>query len=173
MRRANQETIPEKFVQQLAKLTTRVAELSRRIELIVGYRGNALRAEESDHTILSHDDGENAIQLLTENDFVIVRAWEARGFDTPAQGTYRFLVQDPQGIEREIAVEISDQLISETVFRTRERIQISSEFWICCAERHLANYVMERGEFPPGNHMTICTLDREDVLMAIHWGRHD
>lgn len=95
----------------------------------------------------------------------------AKGLAAPADGRFRFLVQDPLGIEQEINVEISGAIAAETVWRTRGQIQISSEFWMCCAERRLANYVMEHAEFPPGNEMIIESLDREDLMLAIRWGK--
>src|ERR1041385_4370170 len=171
MRRASKETMPEQFAQRIAELTARVAELTRRIQSIEGYRGNGLRAQQSDPTVFYNDDEQNSIELITENGFVIVRPWEAKGLAAPADGRFRFLVQDPHGTEREIGAAISDSLAAEAVWRTRGRIDASSEFWICCAERRLANYLMEHAEFPPGNEMTIETLDREDVLLAIRWGK--
>ena len=76
MRRVNQNTIPEEFAQRIAELTKRVAEFSRRIQLIIGYRGTALRAQQTQHTVSSHDDERNSIELLTENDFVIATTKE-------------------------------------------------------------------------------------------------
>jgi len=171
MRRVNQKTVPEEFAQRIAELTERVADFSRRIQLIMGYRGTALRAQQSQHTVSGYDDERNSIELLTENDFVIVRPWEAKGLDPPAHGRFRFLIQDQQGAEREVDVEISDPLRGETLWRSRGRIGTTSEFWMCCAERHLADYLMEHGEFPPHNELTVDELDPEDVMLAIRWGK--
>ena len=102
---------------------------------------------------------------------MIVRPWEAKGGRAPQPGSYRFQVQDPDGIDREISVEISKRLLDETALRTRGRIQAVSEFWISSAERRLANYLMEHGEFPPAKEILIDALDREDVLLAIRWGK--
>jgi hypothetical protein len=63
--------------------------------------------------------------------------------------------------------------MAATALRARGRIEISSQFWICCAERRLANYLMEQDEFPPANEMKIETMDREDVLLAIRWEKSD
>jgi hypothetical protein len=171
MRRANQETISEGFAQRIAELTARVAAFSRRIQLIIGYRGNVQRAPQSHETVSSRDDERNSIQLLTENDFVIVRPWEAKRLSPPANGRFQFLTQDPQGAEREVEVKIAHALLAETIWRTRVRIESSSEFWMCCAERHLADYLMERGEFPPHNELTVDELDPQDVLLAVRWGK--
>ena len=170
VRSVNEKTIPEDLARRVAELTAQFAELSRRLQLIEGER-EANRSHPTNLTIHSYDDDENAIHFLTENGFVIVRPWEANDAVPPAEGAFRFRVQSADGIDREISVGISNRLLSETALRTRGRIQPSSQFWICCAERRLANYLMERDEFPPANEMKIDMLDREDVLLAIRWGK--
>ena len=170
VRSINEKTSPEEFARCIAALTVQVAELSRRLELIEGYRRNGSPAQQTDLKIICHDDDPNSIELHTENGFVIVRPWEAKESSAPA-GSFQFRVQDPDGIEREVSVEISNQLLIETALRARGRIDASSPFWICCAERRLANHLMEHDEFPPANEMKIDTLDREDVLLAIRWGK--
>lgn len=172
MRSLNENTFPEQHARRLAELTAEVAELSRRLGLLEGERPNR-SAQQPVLTIHSYDDAQDAIQFLTENGFVIVRPWEAKDARSPAEGALRFQVQDPDGIEREISVEISNQLLQETVVRTGGRIKASSQFWICCAERRLSNYLMEHAEFPPANEMILETLDREDVLLAIRWEKSD
>ena len=163
----NKNTFPERFARRLAELTAEVAELARRLQLIEEYRG----AQQTKLTIHSYDDEQNSIEFLTENGFVIVRPWEAKGATVPSEGTFRSRVLDPDATEREINVEFSNELQQETALRTRGRIEAASQFWICCAERRLANYLMEHEEFPPATEMMIETLDREDVVLAIRWGK--
>jgi len=170
VRAINEKTHPDQIAQSLAELADEVAELSRRLRSVESDHEQRAAAQQSDLTIICHDDEPNSIEFHTQNGFVIVRPWEAKG-DMPASGAFRFRVQDPDGLEREINVAIATQLRSETEFRTRGRIGTSSRFWICCAERRLANYLMERDEFPPTNEMNIDTLDREDLLLAIRWGK--
>ena len=170
MRALNENTLPDQFAQRLAELTDEVAELSRRLRSVESDRQQPAAAQQPDLTVICHDDNDNSIQFHTQNGFVIVRPWEAKG-GMPASGAFRFRVQDPDGLEREISVAITTQLQSETRFRTRGRIETSSRFWICCAERRLANYLMEHDEFPPANEMILETLDREDVLLAIRWAK--
>lgn len=148
-----------------------MAELSRRLQVVEAYRGSGSPAQQTDLTVHSYDDDENSIHFLTENGFVIVRPWEAKNAMAPAAGGFRFRVQDPEGIEQEISVVISNRLLRETELRTRGRIEASSQFWICCAERRLANRLMEDGEFPAANEMMIETLEREDVLLSLRWGK--
>jgi hypothetical protein len=172
VRSVKETPIPEALTQCIAELTAQVAELSRRLQLVEDYRSNRSPAQQTNLTIICHDDDSNSIEFHTENGFVIVRPWEAKLSGTAA-GRFRFRVQDPDGIEREISVEISNQLLNETALRTRGRIERSSQFWICCAERRLANYLMEQDAFLPENQMIIDMLDREDVLLAIRWGKSD
>lgn len=171
MRAANEQTIPEELAQKVADLTARVAELSRRLELTERIRGNGngLRQQQTDATVPDVDGDGNAIEFVTDNGFTIVRPWEQKGLRAPAHGVYRFRECDPRGDEREISVEISNQLVIETSVRTRGRIQVSSSFWICCAERRLANYVIENDRHPEGNQLIVETLDCEEILLAKRW----
>jgi hypothetical protein len=171
VRSVNENTIPEQFARRLADLTAEVSELSQRLRLIEEQPADRSFAQQTNLTIHADDDDQNSIEFLTENGFVIVRPWEAKDAASLPEAAFRFLVQDPEGIEREIAVSISNRLRTETALRTRGRIETASQFWICCAERRLANYLMEQGEFPPAREMKIETLDREDVLLAIRWGK--
>lgn len=173
MRSLNENTLPEQHARRLAELTAEVAELSRRLGLLEGDRSNRAPAQQTVLTVHAYDEEQDEIQLLTENGFVIVRPWEAKDAVSPAAGALRFQVRDPEGTERKVSVEISDQLVRATGMRTRGRIEASSQFWICCAERRLANYLMEHDQFPPANEMILETLDREDVLLAIRWGKSE
>jgi hypothetical protein len=173
VRSVNQTTLPEEFAQCIAELTAQVADLSRRLQLVEGHGENESLGQQSQLTIICQDDDEHLVEFLTENGFVIVRPWEAKGATVPSGGTFRFRVLDPDASEREINVEFSNQLRQETALRTGGRIETTSQFWICSAERRLASYLMEHDEFPPANEMIIKTLDREDVLLALRWGKSD
>ena len=174
VRRASEQVIPEELAQRVADVTARVAELTRRLELYEGLKsnGNGRRDQETDAAVRDADDSSNSIELITENGFSIVRPWESGNSPAPTGGKFRFRVSDASGIEREVTVEISRRVMTETSRYTRGRIQPSSSFWICCAERHLADYVDEHG-LPDGNHSTVETLDREELLLAIRWGKSD
>jgi len=173
VRSVNQTTLPEEFARCIAELTAQVAALSRRLQLIEGRADNESLAQQRQLTIICQDDDENPVEFLTENGFVIVRPWEAKGAIVPSEGRFRFRVLDPDAAEREITVEYSSQLRQETALRTGGRIETTSQFWICSAERRLANHLMEHDEFPPANEMIIDAMDREDVLLAIRWGKSD
>ena len=48
---------------------------------------------------------------------------------------------------------------------------MSDSFWICCAERHLANYVSERADFPDNDELIGEELKPEDILLALRWDK--
>jgi hypothetical protein len=109
------------------------------------------------------------IELLTENGYAIVRPWEVKQIPAPTNGTYSFLVQREQDPEREIVVTIAAELFADISLQTRGKISNSCSFWICCAERHLANYLWEKEAYPPGNRLTVDALDPDDVMSAMTW----
>ena len=171
MRAGSEPTVSEELTQRIAELTARVAELTRRLDLVEVVRGNGRAHPQPEPTLLGSDDSSNPIEFLTDNGFVIVRPWERDGSPAPTDGTCRFVVSDPNGNERTIAVRISRELITATAIHTSGRIDQPSEFWICCAERRLADYVAEHDSFPDANEITVNDLDREDLLLAIRWGK--
>ena len=113
------------------------------------------------------------IELLTENGFAISRLWEINRMPPPSDGNYPFNVSDPQRRERVVAVEIADDAVVQIELRTRLRILLSSSFWICCAERHLATYVYENDDYPPSGRLRVEQLSADECMSAIRWGRCD
>ena len=109
------------------------------------------------------------IELLTQNGFIILRAWEIEGVPPPISGTYHFRVRNPQNVERDIIVEVAEAIVARVAIQTGGRILRNSSFWICCAERHLANYVWEIDDFPVNNKLRVEQLDPEDVISAVRW----
>ena len=174
MQAVNGQTVTE-LAQRIAELAARVAELTRRVELADGVNGNgvrsnALRGQETDAAAREADDSSCPIEFITENGFSIVRPWELGNAPAPADGRSLFRVSDARGDEREVAVEFSPLVVAQISLHTRGRVQLSSSFWICCAERRLANYVWEHDAFPDGNRLILESMDPEDVLLAIRWG---
>jgi len=169
VRTDNEKIIPQALTRCLADLSARLAELTHRVEAIEIERGSRALSSEPDSSIIESDNSRNRIEFVTESGFVIVRPWEAGASPAPADGNYRFLVQEPDGNERSFAVRISNRLMLETAMRTNNRIPPSSAFWIVYAERHLANYLDEHDEIPAGQEMSLGDLDREDVLLTIRW----
>lgn len=110
------------------------------------------------------------IEFLTENGYSIVRSWEINRVPAPTNGTYSFMVKREQGLEREISVTIAAELFPDLFRKTQGRISNSCSFWICCAERHLANYLWEKDDYPAGDQLAVDLLDPDDVMSAVNWG---
>jgi hypothetical protein len=134
----------------------------------LGGNGSLALSQEADSLVSEADDSSDPIEFITENGYSIVRPWESGNSPRPAGGRYRFGVSDGF-IEREVTVEISRRVATEISLRTRGRIESSNSFWICCAERHLANYISEHADFPENDELIVEKLDREDILSAIRW----
>jgi len=111
------------------------------------------------------------IELITENGFSIVRASELDGATLSPAFKYEFVVGDEQGNQMEITVEIDGKVVSEITLRSRGRISSKSSYWICCAERHLAEYLWERDRCPPNGRLPVAQLSLEDLNLANRWGR--
>ena len=120
------------------------------------------------------------IELVTENGFSILRLWEIDRVPPSLAGNFQFLVRSPPGpkpeiigreiIGREITLEIADDLVVEIAIRTSQRVLSDSSYWICCAERHLANYLWESSGYPTGDKLRVKQLDPDDIISAIRWG---
>ncbi len=169
MRPAKRQTVDE-IEERVDELTARVGELTQRVELAEGLGGIAALNQETDGVAREADDSSDPIEFITENGFSIVRPWESGNSPMPADGRCRFGVSDGF-IEREVTVEVSHRVLTEISWRARGRIEMSDSFWICCAERHLANYVSEHGDFPDDEELIVEKPDREDVLLALRWNR--
>jgi len=166
MRSANGKEVAE-LDELVTELTGRVADLSRGVELADVVRGNALE-QGVDETARGEDDSSDPIEFITENGFSIVRPWESGNSPQPTAARCRFAVSDGF-IEREVTVEISPRINAEVELRTRGKIELSNSFWICCAERHLSNYVSEHADFPEDDKLIVEELDSEDILSALRW----
>ena len=109
------------------------------------------------------------IELIIENGFSIVRASELDGARPSIAGKYEFVVRDAQGNELEITVEIDGRVVIEVTLRSRGRISSQSSYWICCAERHLADYVWENDCCPSDERLRVGRLTAKDINLAIRW----
>ena len=110
------------------------------------------------------------IELVTENEFSILRLWEIDREPPPTAGNYTFLVRNPLSLERQITVEIADALIVDIELKTTRRIRSGNTYWICCAERHLATYVWENDCSPPDQRLRVECLTPRDINLANRWG---
>ena len=109
------------------------------------------------------------IELITENGFSIVRVGGRDETSRAPEGVYVFMVRDPEGSERENTVEIDQHAANEITRRSRGRISSESSYWICCAERHLTEYLWENDKYPPDEKLTVEQLTLEDLNLAIRW----
>ncbi len=157
MRATAEHLISEELVERIAELAQCLATLPERIR------------QASSPTV--YEEPARPIEFLTENGFAIVRPWEAHGATVPEDGNFRFLVRDPLDTEREVSVEIEVRLCADTMFSTRGTVSKSSSFWICCAERHLANHLWEHNAIPEGEKLTVDCLDPEEVILAVSWDK--
>jgi len=98
-----------------------------------------------------------------------VRVWEINHVSPPTEGNYHFKVRNAQDLEREITVEITDDLVVQVTMRSRGRILLYSSFWIYCAERHLAIYLWENDDYPPKDKLSVTLLDPDDCDLALRW----
>jgi hypothetical protein len=110
------------------------------------------------------------IELITENGFSIVRANEIDGERPLMAGKYEFVVRDDQGHQLEITVELDGKIFVEITLISRGRISTQSSYWVCCAERHLADYLWKNNRCPPHNRLMVEWLTPGDINLAIRWG---
>lgn len=111
------------------------------------------------------------IEFITENGFSIVRVDENDANRPAPEGRYVFIVRDPKGTTREMTVCIRQEAVNEITLRSGGRIADESSYWICCAERHLADYLWENDDYPSQGKLTVELLTLEDLNLAIRWGR--
>ena len=93
---------------------------------------------------------------------------------SPLVGTpdCRFRVLGPDGTQRSIAVCFDRSLVTRIDRKRSKRrthLWIASRFWVLCAERHLAAYLSEVGDWPPNGQLMIAGLDDDEMLLATYW----
>ena len=116
-------------------------------------------------------DARKPITYLTENGFSIVRRCDLDEAVSSTGKEHCFVVRDPDDYELDITVNISDQAVAEVNSRTRGRLTFESGYWIACAERHLADYLWEYGDYPPNDILKVDQLTLDDLDLARRW--HD
>lgn len=109
------------------------------------------------------------IQYVTENGFTIIRLCDIDESITAAGTKHSFVIRDSHGYELEITVDISDPAASEIVSQSRWRLSLNSSYWICCAERHLADYLWENDDYPPEARLKVDVLTLNDLNLARRW----
>ncbi len=110
----------------------------------------------------------DSIQYLTENGFRIIRRCDVDS--TPPDGIeHCFIVRDPDGYELDITVGFEPRAAAEIIRRSRRRITFESSFWVNAAERHLADYLFEHNDYPPGATLRIAEPNLTDFDFALRW----
>jgi len=105
------------------------------------------------------------IQTITMNGFEIMQTREARSFDP---GERRFIVRNPRGWEREVIVQIPEEVIAYAERITRRQLPPNNSFWTYRAEHTLANYLWIEGRLPD-HDLAVNELSREDLDAAVRW----
>ncbi len=155
VRATNEQSISWEALERIAEWARCIVELAERTRRETGPRS------------LEHS--ARPIEFLTENEFAILRPWEANASPAPDRGSFELRVRGPDGDEGEVTVRIADRLIEETWLQTRGRIERSSSFWICCAEKHLAAYLADHDRLPDDRKLVVHRLDPEEVMLAKRW----
>src|SRR3954471_16866580 len=110
------------------------------------------------------------IEFQTDNGFSIIRFSDINHSISTQGLTDQLLVRDPDGFELEVTVEISETLSDAFIRRSRGHLGTDSAYWICCAERHLADYLSTNEDYPPDGTITVLEPLLEDLNLARRWG---
>ena len=110
------------------------------------------------------------IEYLTENGFTIIRLSDIDKSIPAVGATHAFLVRDPDGFELEITVEVAEAVAQALASRSRGHLTADSSYWICCAERHLAEYLCEQEDYPAHARLIVDQPSLDDLDLARRWG---
>jgi hypothetical protein len=128
-----------------------------------------MRAENTQSKLDELQSTRRPIEFLTENGFSIVRRWEADGDPAPVDGQFSFLVRNPQDLESEVTVEVTGECLQKMPLHARERVPLSSSFWVSCAENHLAEYLWQHDAFPIDNALMVDCVSPAEIISATLW----
>lgn len=110
------------------------------------------------------------VEFLTENGFSIVRLCEIDNSIPEVGFMHRFLVRDPDGFELEITVDVAEGVAQALASRSRGRLTADSSYWVCCAERHLAEYLCDQEDYPADARLIVDQPSLDDLNLARRWG---
>jgi hypothetical protein len=111
------------------------------------------------------------IEFQTDNAFSIIRFSDLNHSIGTTGFVHQFLVRDPDGFELEVTVEITATLANALARRSRGHLPKDSLYWICCAERHLAEYLWSNEDYPPNAKLIVDEALLTDLNLARRWGR--
>jgi len=107
------------------------------------------------------------IQTITLNGFEIMEPIaQAPMRDS---NSHRFLVKDPDGLEREVTVRIGDDVVGYVERMTQRALPAANSFWRLRSERFLSDYLWREGKLPSSGELTLNELDRNELVMAERW----
>jgi len=108
------------------------------------------------------------IMVVTENGFTIERLCETEEpATTDSASGCHFVVRGPNDEEQLVIVAFGEAAIGLVkTIQGSNSLSRSSPFWLCFAERHLAEYLWENNHYPPGGLLTIDQLS-ENLHLAI------
>jgi hypothetical protein len=110
------------------------------------------------------------IRFLTENGYSIVRVSEVNKSVTDTARECRLLVENPNGVKREITVRFAEALIKDIQSRRRRgALPLTSKYWLTMAEKYLGTYVWENNDYPAAGELRIDYLSGDDLLLAAYW----
>jgi hypothetical protein len=111
------------------------------------------------------------IEFQTDNGFSIIRFSDLNHSIGTTGFVHQFLVRDPDGFELEVTVEITVMLANALARRSRGHLAKDSLYWICCAERHLAEYLWSNEDYPPNATLTVDEPLLTDLNLARRWDK--
>ena len=110
------------------------------------------------------------IEFQTDNGFSIIRLSDFNESIPKTGLVHQFLVRDRDGFEVEVTVDITATLAEALARRSRGHLSADSSYWICCAERHLSEYLWENEVYPPDAKLVVNEPLLTDLNLARHWG---
>jgi DNA-binding response OmpR family regulator len=108
------------------------------------------------------------IHTITMNGFEILRPDDLDDAVSTEPGERVFRVKNPRGWEREVVVEIPDEVVSYAERMTRRHLPADNSFWTQRAERALATYLWNEGRFPD-HRLRLNDLTAEELDVAARW----
>jgi hypothetical protein len=109
------------------------------------------------------------VSVVTENGFTIVRTCDVDADAPSIPGKHCFVVQDDGGAEHEVTVEFNEEATALVQRRRRSPLSPENSFWLNCAERSLATYLLEKNQLPPDGVLIIEDVCLDDLEVARRW----
>jgi hypothetical protein len=112
--------------------------------------------------------GNPTIKVVTENGFTIERVCETEDSTTDSASGCHFVVRGPNDEERLVTVAFGEAAIGLVqILQESNPLSLASPFWLHFAESHLALYLWEKNDYPPGGQLMIERLSEENLRLAI------